>query len=498
MTDTARPSLLLIDDDTVIRESLGFVLEQDYEIHSAESRSSARELLERLDRIPDLCLLDLGLPPRAHLPDEGFALIPDLLAAAPDIKILVLSGQDNEQNVRHALTLGAFDFVAKPCDPEELKERLCQALRISDAEQSQEQAVVAKAKDFGVIGESVAIARTRTQAQQFADLPFAILVEGESGSGKELVCRALHDTSQRRDEPFLVLNCAAISSQLIEAQLFGNAKGAFTGASVARTGFFEEVGSGSLCLDEIGEMPMDLQAKLLRVLENGEYYRLGETRMRTSTARVIAATNRSLKREVAAGRFREDLYHRLSVFRIKVPPLRERDADRHLLADHFARFYSSQLGTEPFRFDAAAKQTWAAYPFPGNVRELKNIVIRLCTRYPGQTVTLQQLRDELESENSIAQMPALSRPQINEANNSYENESTPTPDPLNWEAITNQLRSEDDFNLDDQLRRWEQRYIEAALEETGGNLSKASKLLGVNRTTLYSRMQKFLDLQEES
>ena len=497
MNQTNRPCLLLIDDDEVIRDSLEFVLSDEYEIHSAESRSEVRELLGEMDRPPDLCLLDLGLPPRAHLPDEGFALVPDLLAASPGIKILVLSGQDDERNVRHALTLGAFDFLAKPCDAQELKERLRQALLISSAEQSTEQPVTAS--DFGIIGTSVAVANTRAQAQQFADLPFAVLVEGESGSGKELVCRALHDASQRRDEPFLVLNCAAISSQLIEAQLFGNAKGAFTGASTARTGFFEDVGNGTLCLDEIGEMPIDLQAKLLRVLENGEYYRLGETRVRTANARVITATNRSLKREVAAGRFREDLYHRLSVFRIKVPPLRERDGDRKLLAEHFARFYSKQLKSQPFRFDPAALALWNSYPFPGNVRELKNIVIRLCTRYPGQSVTTDQLRMELESENSVPQMPALSRTPPDRPPAAEPSAVAPpnVPGPVRHETIRGQLRAQADFNLDEQLRQWEQWYIEAALEETGGNLSQASKLLGVNRTTLYSRMQKFSQDQEE-
>ena len=500
MSDTRRPCLLLIDDDEVIRDSLEFVLADEFEVHTAESRNEARQLLGELKRAPDLCLLDLGLPPRAHLPDEGFALVPDLLAASPSIKILVLSGQDSERNVRHALTLGAFDFLAKPCDAQELKERLRQALLISDAEQSGDQPVIAD--DFGILGNSVAVANTRAQAEQFADLPFAVLVEGESGSGKELVCRALHDASQRRAEPFLVLNCAAISSQLIEAQLFGNAKGAFTGANTSRTGFFEDVGNGTLCLDEIGEMPMDLQAKLLRVLENGEYYRLGETRVRTANARIIAATNRNLKREVAAGRFREDLYHRLSVFRIKVPPLRQREGDRRLLGDHFASFYSSQLKSPAFRFDTDAADLWDRYPFPGNVRELKNIVIRLCTRFPGQTVTMEQLRAELEADNSLPQMPALNRAQFSAASPSHAPLSVPAADddagPINTAAIRAQLRSSADFNLDEQLRQWEQQFIEAALEETGGNLSKASKLLGVNRTTLYSRMQKFSQDEPEN
>ena len=483
MDNVNKPLLLIIDDDPVIRDSTQFVLQDEYQVVTAESRNEARTLLDELPQPPDLCLLDLGLPPNIHSPEEGFDLIGDLLAASPLIKILILSGQDDRHNVRRGLTLGAFDFISKPCDIELLRDRLAHALLIKFAEYSQEQPVIQL--DHGVLGEAAVVDNMRAQIDQFAGTPFSVLVEGESGSGKELVCRGLHDASPRRGHPYLVLNCAAISSQLIEAQLFGYAKGAFTGASTARAGFFEDVGEGTLCLDEIGEMPRDLQAKLLRVLENGEFYRLGETRVRQSAARVIAATNRDLSQEVANGRFREDLFHRLSVFRIQVPPLRDRGEDRHLLARHFANFYSKELKSQPFQFDTEASAAWSEYPFPGNVRELKNIVIRLCTRYPGQRVDVYNLRDEFETEDP---QPAA---------NSTPDTTLPPPSEIAEDSLglrqaaSAQLLRQPDFNLDDQLKLWEQQYIAAALDETGGNLSKAAKLLGVNRTTLYSRIQKF-------
>lgn len=500
MNDSSKPLLLIVDDDPVIRDSIKFVLQNDYDILTAESRSEVREQLDNPTRPIDLCLLDLGLPPRVHEPDEGFDLIGALLAASPNIKILVLSGQDDHRNVRHALALGAFDFVAKPCDMELLRGRLAHAQFIRLAEHSQEQPIVRAA--YGIMGNSIVVENMRAQIEQFCATPFSVLIEGESGAGKELVCRGIHDASPRRKQPYLVLNLAAISSQLIEAQLFGFAKGAFTGASVARAGFFEEVGEGTLCLDEIGEMPLSLQAKLLRVLENGEFYRLGETNVRKSDARVIAATNRDLRTEVNERRFREDLYHRLSVFKIQVPPLRDRGTDREILADHFAAFYSAQLKSSPFRFDASAARAWLDYHFPGNVRELKNIVIRLCTRFPGQTVGLAQLLSEFEPPAPKARPPAEGLraqplPPAGDDHSYTELPSTRPPVPAVWTdidprtAAAKQLLEANGFNLDDELRLWEQKYIEAALDQTGGNLSKAAKLLGVNRTTLYSRMQKF-------
>ena len=467
-----KPDLLIVDDDPLIADTLNFVLSQDFNVFVADSRPQARSLLRQLETPPALALVDLGLPPSPHRPDEGFQLIGELLAYSPAIKIVVLSGQNDEANARHARTLGAIEFVAKPTDPQRLKQLLLQALQVSSVEKT--------AVASGLLGASAPIEKLRQQVTQFASSPFPVLVHGESGSGKELMARALHEQSTRAGKALYALNCAAISPTLVEPTLFGYAKGAFTGANSARAGYFEDAQDSTLILDEIGELPLDLQAKLLRVLENGEFQRVGETHSRTSNARVVAATNRDLKQEIRAGRFRADLYHRLSVFTIDVPPLRELGDDRVTLLEHFRGFYARQSNLAPFTLDARAQALWMQYGFPGNVRELRNIVIRLATKCAGQTVTEQQLRAELDADAELqaggneAGMPLIA---------------------LEAAAVTDsarkQLQAGKGFNLDETLARWERGYVEAALELSHGNLSRAAKLLGVNRTTLYSRMQNY-------
>jgi len=483
-----KPLLLLIDDDPVIRDSLQFVLQEDFEVKTAESRSDVRDLLLTLRRAPDAVLLDLGLPPDIHSPDQGFALISDLLAVSPHTKILILSGQDDRKNVKRALTLGAFDFIAKPCEVEQLRSRLTHSLFIRDAEVSAQHGKISG--EDGFIGSSLTIDNLRAQIEQFRDTPFPVLIEGPSGSGKELVARALHDKTSRAAAPYLVINCAAMSAQLIEAQLFGHTKGAFTGATGAKAGFFEEANNGTLCLDEVGELPLELQAKLLRVLENGEFYRIGETQVRHSSARVIAATNRDLRAEVAQGRFREDLFHRLSVFRIQVPALAERGDDRLLLLNHFNTFYSAQLKTPPFRLNEEAHAMWLRYPFPGNVRELKNIVVRLSLRLNGGEANAADLNNEFDIEQEVRPIAP-----VGSAASSAEQFIVPVSAPSSAEFAHHQLLSTAEFKLDDVLREWEWHFIQAALKETGGNLSKAARQLGINRTTLYSRVQKHPELK---
>jgi len=387
-----RPALLLVDDDPLIAESLSLVLADDFTVHVTEARKQTRALMQGLSEVPSLALVDLGLPPLPHSPDEGFALIRELIIFNPDIKILILSGQSDKANIQHALTLGAVDFIPKPCDMPLLKSRLEHQIMMLGIEREQDKGEPGK---DGLLGQSPALATLRALIGQFADTPFPVLIEGESGSGKELVARYLHDNSARENAPFLTMNCAAFSADLLEAQLFGHSKGAFTGATTDKVGFFEDAGGGSLFMDEIGEMPPALQAKLLRVLEHGEFPRLGETRARVSNARIIAATNRDLRAEVRTGRFRQDLFHRLSVLAIQVPPLRERAGDCLLLLEHFRQLYA--LNKDSFALDKEAEAALLNYSFPGNVRELRNIAIRLSAKYPGGTVQVEQLRKELET-----------------------------------------------------------------------------------------------------
>ena len=453
--------LLLVDDDPLIADTLAFYLRGEFEVSLAASRAQALARIREQPRLPAVALVDLGLPPTPHRPDEGFALVSELLALAPTMPIVILSGQNDDANARHARALGAADFVAKPADPELLRRTLHRALSYD----------AGAARSIELIGSSPAMQKLRTQLRQYAGSPFPVLIEGESGSGKELAADALHRLSERAGRPYLALNCAAIPPSLVEPTLFGHAKGAFTGAVGSRAGYFEEAAEGTLFLDEIGELPLDLQPKLLRVLENGAYQRVGETQQRTSKARVIAATNRDLRKEVREGRFRADLYHRLSVFTISVPPLREMGDDRLSLLDHFRNIYSRQSGAVPFTLSAEAESRWSGYAFPGNVRELRNIVIRLIARHAGRTVSGDDLEAELDSTAADAATPLL-----------------PQDDAELTDLALRHLREAARFSLDDTLNRWEAAYIAAAQQLTHGNVSQAAKLLGINRTTLYNRM----------
>ena len=467
-----KPVLLLVDDDPIIVESLSLILQKNYTIITAESRKQARELVQEMGRPPSLAMIDLGLPPMPHRPEEGFNLIGELIVLNSNMKILVLSGQGDKANIQHAMTIGAVDFIPKPCDIPLLKTRLAHQVMMLEAEVDEKGSELS-GENF--IGESKEIKTLHALIKQFADTPFPVLIQGESGSGKELVAQHLHDQSSRAKSPFLTLNCAAFTAELLESQLFGHSKGAFTGAIQNKTGFFEEASEGSLFLDEIGELPLDLQSKLLRVLENGEFYRVGETQPRTSNARIIAATNRDLKEEIRGSGFRQDLYHRLGVLTINVPPLRDREKDCLILLEHFKEMYA--MGNAPFNLESEAEKVLLSYSFPGNVRELRNIAIRLSTKYPGQTTDVDALRDELET--------------------SYT--ALDQVDSQEYEADIEAQLLQKGFRLDDRLKEWESRYINTALYKSGGNLSKAARLLGINRTTLYSRLQKLsIEIEDEN
>ena len=458
-------TLLLVDDDPLIAESLEFILSQHFHVLTADSRAAASAVMTQSEST-GIALVDLGLPPYPHKPDEGFELIRELISRNPHMKILVLSGQDEDVNIQHALTLGAVDFIAKPADPDLLLSRLQHHQRLLDIEIQRDVQT-----DTGIIGDSPSIQAVKNQIQQFAASPFPVLIEGESGTGKEMIARALHDKSVRSNHPYMVINCASIAPELLEAQLFGHRKGAFTGADQEHKGFFVEVGDGTLFLDEIGELPLELQSKLLRVLETGEFYRVGETQMYKSRARIVTATNKVLSEEVAEGRFRADLYHRLSILHISVPPLRERNDDKMLLLDHFQQVYADTV--KPITLDEDASELWRSYSFPGNVRELRNIVIRLGTKYPGATVTRSQLNNELETQ--------LSAEALNDR-------STTISDSY----IVSMIEA-GELRLDELLGDIESRCIRIALEKNNNNVSKAAEALHINRTTLYSRVQKLGD-----
>lgn len=459
-----KPALLIVDDDALIGESLAFVLSDDFDVRVCESRVSAMALLRGGSFVPRLALIDLGLPPLPHLPTEGFKLIGDLLAWSQHVRILVLSGQNEQSNARRARALGALELVPKPCDPVHLHKLLFAALNASGDDVLSSPEEIA----HSLIGDSQPMRKLRGQIDLYASSTFPALIEGESGSGKERVAAALHYLSPRATLPFLALNCGAISSNLVEPTLFGYIKGAFTGASTNKAGYFEDAGGGTLFLDEIGELPIELQPKLLRVLENGEFQRVGDTQSRHSGARIIAATNRDLRAEVKAGRFRADLYHRLTVFTLLVPPLRELGEDKLKLMEHFRQQYAAKHKAESFVLDEAARRAWMEYAFPGNVRELKNIVIRLTAKYAGYTVGESEVLGEFELPDAA---------------------SSTTRAPSGGFDPKRDIENDATFKLDRVIAALELQYIDAAIDLSGGNMSQAARVLGVSRSTLYSRLE---------
>lgn len=452
-----KPTLLLIDDDAIIADSLEYVLKDEYQIERAFDRPSSFELIGKMLNSPAIALVDLGLPPDTHRPDEGLAVIRKISQMHPSTRVLVLSGQDNKKHIFQAKEDGAVDFISKPCDVAEIKVRLKRQIQAGGGLDSD------RGDIEGMIGSSPGIELLRMQIRQLADSPYPVLIEGESGSGKEVTARNLHRCSSRKNEPFLTLNCAAFNGELLESQLFGHVKGSFTGATETKKGFFEEVSSGTLLLDEVADLPLDLQAKLLRVLENGEYYRLGETQPRHSSARVLAATNKDIFAAIQGNNFREDLYHRLSVLSVRVPALKERNGDKLELLEFFMQQVAEQVAT--FQLDEQAQALWNEYTFPGNVRELRNIIIRLSAKYPGQTIKAEILQLE---------MSGLRK--INHSSNSHE-----------W---LDDALHQPGFQLDSLLKTVESEAIDAALRTHHGNVSKAAAMLGINRTTLYGRMDR--------
>ncbi|MCP4979675.1 MAG: sigma-54-dependent Fis family transcriptional regulator [Gammaproteobacteria bacterium] len=455
-----KPTLLLVDDDAIIADSLEYVLSDEYRVKRASDRPSSFELISNMKDSPTLALVDLGLPPNTHRPDEGLAVIRKLSQMHPSTRVLVLSGQDNKKHVFQAKEDGAVDFISKPCDIAEIKVRLKKQIIAGGGDNAGHTDIE------GIIGSSEEIELLCMQIRQIADSPYPVLIEGESGSGKEVTARNLHRCSSRKQEPFLTLNCAAFNGELLESQLFGHLKGAYTGATDTKKGFFEEAGSGTLLLDEVADLPLDLQAKLLRVLENGEYYRLGETQPRHALARVLAATNKDIFAAIENGQFREDLYHRLSVLTVRVPSLNERNGDKYELLLYFMQQVAEQVAT--FQLDEDALKLWNDYTFPGNVRELRNIIIRLSAKYPGQTIKPEVLKRE---------MSGLQR-----------HNSTASSE--NW---LSQALHGSDFQLDQLLKAVEKEAIDMAMQEHGGNVSKVAEMLGINRTTLYGRMDRLED-----
>ncbi len=452
------PSVLVVDDEANIRSSLeGALGREGYQVESA---GTAGEAKVKLRDSFDFLLVDVWLPD-----GSGLDILREALAGDPDTVVILMSGHATIDVAVQATRLGAFDFLEKPISLERVlvlfrNAGTALALRAENRRLS-------RAWASPIVGRSAAVQALLREVELAGASGARVLIEGENGTGKELVARALHEAGARRGMPFVAVNCAAIPEELIESELFGHERGAFTGASQARKGRFEDAHRGTLFLDEVGDLSARAQTKLLRVLQEQEFHRVGGNRAIRTDVRVIAATNRNLARLVDDGRFREDLYFRLAVIPIRVPPLRDRPEDIPHLVENFAARIAREAGVKPRTFTAAALDALARYPFPGNVRELRNIVERLMIMAPGATVGVEPVRAMLPA----AQGAAGAAGGVGGAGAGAGGGAS-------------------GGRLADLVREFERSAIEAAIAAEGGNVTKAAARLGLERSHLYKKMKK--------
>ena len=446
------PRVLVVDDERAVRSALRVNLgKAGYEVIVAEDGQAALDALA--SHPPDLVLSDLRMPRL-----DGMLLLETIQASHPGIPVVLMTGHGSVRDAVQAIRAGASDYIIKPVRKDELLVILERALRARSLEREVvrlREALDQRQRFEQLIGASPAMQRVYALVDAVADSDALVLVTGPTGAGKELVSRAVHSRSARAKGPFVALNCAALPEQLLESELFGHEKGSFTGAVRRHAGRFEQASGGTLLLDEIGEIPLATQVRLLRVLESGEVQRVGGTTPVKVDTRVIAATNRDLAAEVAAGRFREDLYYRLHVFRIPVPPLHERVEDIPDLVEHFVRHFSQRHGRPARSVAPEVLVRLQAHPWPGNVRELAHVVERAVLLTSGRTIEQVDL-------DAVPGGPAPARP--------------PVPSPAS--------------DLPEALRELEERMIIGALRSAGGVQAQAARELGISRSNLHYRIKK--------
>ncbi|MDR3556884.1 MAG: PEP-CTERM-box response regulator transcription factor [Syntrophobacteraceae bacterium] len=386
-----KPGLLIVDDDESNLISMKWAFAEEYEVFLAGARPDALEVFKR--ERPPLVTLDLGLPPDARGVEEGFLTLAGLIEEDPDVKVVIISGRSERQNALRAVSQGAYDFFCKPVQVEEVSVILRRALRLRLLEMEHRELQAARAKDCldDLIGTSPQMQRVFETIEKVAGTEAPILIGGESGTGKELAAKALHGRSRRKGGPFVAINCAAIPENLLESELFGHEKGAFTGAHAQRKGRIELAHKGTLFLDEIGDLPGSLQVKILRFLQEHKIERVGGRKEITIDTRVIAATNVDLDKAILEGRFREDLYYRLGVVKIQIPPLRDRDGDIEVLAVSFLQKYAGEQKKKVFGFTQKGLTALKEYKWPGNVRELENRMRRAVIMAQGRKISEEDL-----------------------------------------------------------------------------------------------------------
>jgi two-component system nitrogen regulation response regulator NtrX len=448
-----KASILIVDDEAGVRSALSGVLRD--EGYQVDAVASGEACLDHVARQPmDLVILDIWLPGL-----DGLATLERLRERGVDAAVVMISGHGNIESAVRAIKMGAFDFVEKPLSLEKTVLVVANALRQRRLE-AENRALRARIdRELTMVGESHAMRQLREQIAMAAPTNGRVLIYGENGTGKELVARAVHALSRRRSGPFVEVNCAAIPEELIESELFGHVRGAFTGAVADRRGKFEVGDGGTLFLDEIADMSLKTQAKVLRALQEQVVDRVGGASSVRVDVRVIAATNKDLPSEIRAGRFREDLFFRLNVVPIFVPPLRDRDEDVPLLAAHFIAQLSREHGRRPKRLEPGAMDALRRYHWPGNVRELRNVLERLMIMVPGDVIGVQHL--------SLPHaVPAAS-------------------------AGTGETGTTAALPLHDARERFERDYIVAVLAAQHGNMSRTAEVLGVERSNLYRKMRSY-------
>jgi len=455
-----REWVLIVEDDDGLRSLLNDELQEaGLQTQTVPSAEDAQAVLE--EKRPALVISDIRLPGA-----DGMSLLRSVQQNARPPAFIIITAFGSITQAVEALKAGANDFITKPLDLDHLRlsvERTLENQRLRQRVQALDEA--AGDRPFhGMVGQSKAMRQLFDTITRVARASGPVLIEGESGTGKELVATAVHNESPRADGPFLAVNCAGVPADLLESEFFGHAKGAFTGAQQARDGLFVEASGGTLLLDEIGEMPVALQAKLLRVLQEGTVRPVGSNRPVAVDVRILASTNRTLRKEVAADNFREDLFYRLETFRLKVPPLRERGDDVERLAAYFLQHYRHEMKRDELRLAPETLRTLKRYPFPGNVRELQNAMERAVAFSEGDVIKPRDLPERLQQEAHTVHV---------------------STDTASTDAIP--LPNEPAHLLP--LKAIEQRYIRHVLETVDGNKKRAATLLGIGRRTLYRRLE---------
>jgi two-component system NtrC family response regulator len=441
------PKLLIVDDDDEIRTQMKWALNRDYEILQAGDRAGAVERF-RAEK-PAVVLLDLGLPPHPASPDEGLAALSELLALDPSTKVVIISGQGEKTNALRAIGAGAYDFLNKPVDTDELKFLLkrCFHVALLEREFREMQSRLTAETFDGMYGSSRPMQTIFESIRKVATVDAPVLVLGESGTGKEMTARSIHQRSARRNGPFVAINCSAIPESLIESELFGHEKGAFTGAHMQRKGRIETANGGTLFLDEIGEIPLPIQVKLLRFLQEQYIERVGGRQEIPVDTRVIAATHVDLKKGMTDGKFREDLFYRLAVVQITLPALRDREDDISLLAQSFLQQSATESGKSGLTFAPEALRAIQRHSWPGNVRELQNRVRRAVIMGGAKRLTAQDLELTAGSGNGATT--------LKEAREALERDM-----------------------------------VQQALRKHSGKITAAATELGISRPTFYELMEK--------